>query len=264
LNPSFQRLALLVSEEGIQKLNDTRVLVFGLGGVGSWCAEALVRSGLGHIGLVDSDAVCITNINRQAEASIATVGQPKAEALKRRLLSLNPNCEIDAFMKVYSKENAALFGIEKADYVIDAIDSLTFKLDLIEHAARVGAPLFSCMGMARKLDPTQIRAVDIWDTKGCPLAKLVRDGLRKRGFSGHFTAVYSPERMDQFDDIPIACGTEHCMCPARDKSDPNAPKEWCGSRLKINGSFIGVTAAAGMELASLVVQDVYRQITGDK
>jgi tRNA A37 threonylcarbamoyladenosine dehydratase len=161
LNPAFQRLSLLTGADGIQALADTRVIVFGVGGVGSWCAEALVRSGIGHIALVDSDTVCVTNINRQVQATSSTVGKLKVDVLKDRLLEINPSADVAAFGKVFSKDTAALFGIETADYVIDAIDSLTYKLDLIEYAAYCNTKLYSCMGMAQKLDPTRLKTADI-------------------------------------------------------------------------------------------------------
>jgi tRNA A37 threonylcarbamoyladenosine dehydratase len=264
VNPIFQRLSLLTGAGAVEALSQTTALVVGLGGVGSWCAEALVRSGLGKIGIVDSDTICITNINRQVQATTGTVGAFKAEALKQRLLEINPGCSVTAFGKVFSRESAGEFGIERADYVIDAIDSLTHKLDLIEHAARAGVPLFSSMGMAQKLDPTRLKTADIWKTQGCPLARLVRGGLRKRGFTGHFTAVYSTERIPLSGEVQTACGSPLCLCPARNRGGPGAPVEWCGSKKVINGSAVTVTAAAGMILASLVIRDVYARYEGPR
>ena len=146
VNPIFQRLTLLTGTEAMETLENTQVIVFGVGGVGSWCAEALVRSGVGSIAIVDSDTVCVTNINRQVQATAATVGEFKVDVLKKRLLEINPRCVVTAYGKVFSAENAASFGIEGADYAIDAIDSLTNKLDLIEYCARAGTPLYSSMG----------------------------------------------------------------------------------------------------------------------
>jgi tRNA A37 threonylcarbamoyladenosine dehydratase len=253
----FQRLTLLAGAEAMEALSRLRVVVFGVGGVGSWCAEALARSGVGHIALVDSDTVCVTNINRQVQATSATVGRFKVDVLRDRLLEINPGCEVRAYGKVFSRESAGDFGIETADYVIDAIDSISHKLDLIECAAANGVPLFSSMGMAQKLDPTRIKTADIWETQGCPLARLVRAGLRKRGFRGHFTVVYSSERLPLSSGVVAACGSAQCLCPARDSGDPNSPVEWCSSKKVINGSAVTVTAVAGMILGSLVIQDVY-------
>jgi tRNA A37 threonylcarbamoyladenosine dehydratase/predicted adenine nucleotide alpha hydrolase (AANH) superfamily ATPase len=235
VNPLFQRLALLTGAETLEKLAHARVLVVGAGEVGSWCAEALVRSKKKKISIVDFDTVSASNVNRQAEATSQTLGRVKVEVLKRRLLEINPRCAVTAWEKVFSRDNAGEFGIEKTDYVIDAIDSLDNKLDLIEASCAAGVKLFSSMGMARKMDPTRIKTAGIWETQGCPLARLVREGLRKRGFSGDFTAVYSDERLDQHDEI--AC----------DES-PHGKK--------INGSVVTVTASAGMVLASLVLRDI--------
>jgi tRNA A37 threonylcarbamoyladenosine dehydratase len=158
---------------------------------------------------------------------------------------------------VFSKENAGEFGLSRADYIIDAIDSLRYKLDLIELASGAGPVLFSSMGMAQKLDPTRLKTADIWETQGCPLARLVRQGLRKRGFAGHFTAVYSSEQLPLRKEIPTACGSGQCLCPSRFLHDAaNQPLEWCSSKKVINGSAVTVTAAAGFILASLVVRSV--------
>lgn len=250
LRPEFHRLGLLVGGDGLSALERAGVIVFGLGGVGSWTAEALARSGIGRLTIVDNDSICVTNINRQVQATRNTVGRPKAEVLRERLLEINPRCEVRAFNQVFSKETADLFEIAAYDYVIDAIDSLTHKLDLIETAAGAPRPpvLFSSMGMACKLDPTRLKTADIWDTSGCPLARLVRQGLRKRGFRGSFTAVFSDEHIEGAKDIESVCGTARCFCSNRDS-------EWCSSKKVINGSAVTVTAAAGMILASLVIRD---------
>jgi tRNA A37 threonylcarbamoyladenosine dehydratase/predicted adenine nucleotide alpha hydrolase (AANH) superfamily ATPase len=231
----FQRLELITGKEGLEKLKNTKVLVFGLGGVGSWAAEALVRSGIGKIGIVDSDAVCASNVNRQSEATTVSIGQPKAQALKKRLLEINPDCEITAWDELFCRENANLFDIGSADYVIDAIDSLNHKLDLIETVCGAGVTIFSSMGMALKMDPSLIRIAPFWKTTDCPLARLVRQGLRKRGFSSYFTVVYSPEKLLRAEETPA---------PSHAGVKP------------VNGSVVTVTATAGLFLASLVLRDV--------
>ena len=230
----FERLSLLTSEDALKKLNKTNVLVFGAGGVGSWAAEALVRSGVGKIGIIDNDAVCASNINRQIEATSLTIGLPKASTLKKRLLEINPECEITSRDELFCIENAGKFEIEKADYVIDAIDSLNHKLDLIEKTCGCGVTLFSSMGMALKIDPSKIKYGSIWKTEVCPLARLVRQGLRKRGFTKDFTAVYSVEP------------------PMTEKSI-----EISGEK-RVNGSIVTITAAAGLMLASLVINDILK------
>jgi tRNA A37 threonylcarbamoyladenosine dehydratase len=232
-----------VGGEVLAKLEQKNVIVTGLGGVGSWAAEALVRSGIGRITAVDSDTVDVTNINRQIQALPGTVGFPKAAVLAKRLREINPYCDVTAVTRVFSRETAALFGIEKADYVIDAIDSLNSKLDLIQVTAEARRPvLFSSMGMASRLDPSRLKTADIWDTSGCPLARLVRQGLKKREFAGHFTAVYSDE----------------AIIPSREtiyETGPNGKK-------RLNGSAVTVTAAAGMILASLVIRDICDRFGG--
>jgi tRNA A37 threonylcarbamoyladenosine dehydratase len=260
-DPRFQRLTLLTGLEGAKALSRTRVLVFGLGGVGSWCAEALVPSGIGRVGIVDSDLVCVTNINRQVQATSRTLGKSKAGVLAERLLEINPRCEVRAFEGAFSRETAESFDIPGADYVIDAIDSLSHKLDLIETSRAAGTGLYSSMGTALKLDPTQLKTADRWETRGCPLARLVRQGLRRRGFTGNLTVVYSPERLPLKEGIAPSCGSARCLCPPRPPSPGapgGAPPEWCGGKKVINGSAVTVTAAAGMILASLVIRDVLR------
>jgi tRNA A37 threonylcarbamoyladenosine dehydratase len=226
----FHRLELIIGSENLKKLQQTKVLVFGLGGVGSWCAEALVRSGIGKIGIVDFDTICVSNVNRQVEATTITIGQPKAQILKNRLLEINPECEITAFDELFCRENAKIFDIAGADYVIDAIDSINNKLDLIETTCAATVKLFSSMGMALKTDPSQIKTASIWDTDVCPLARSVRSGLRKRGFSADFTVVYSSEPP---------------------KREPSLEGE-----KPVNGSVVTVTASAGFLLASLVLRDI--------
>ena len=232
----FQRLSLITGEKGLEKLKNTRVLIFGLGGVGSWAAEALVRSGIGKIGIIDHDVFCASNINRQLGATTITLGQPKASTLKKRLLEINPYCEITVWDELFCRENASSFDIKSADYVIDAIDSLNHKLDLIETVCGAGVTLFSSMGMALKMDPSLIRIAPVWKTSGCPLARHVRQGLRKRGFSSSFDVVYSTEQLPRAGEQQLAASGEK----------------------PVNGSVVTVTASAGFFLASLVLQGVIR------
>jgi len=241
-NP-FDRLKLITGFEAAAAIERSHVFVVGVGGVGSWCAEALVRSGIGSITIIDPDIVCASNINRQVQALSSSIGRLKTDALRERLLDINPSCRVLSFSSAFSKETSDTFNISGADYIIDAIDTLSQKLDLIETVFSGGKPLFSSMGMAQKLDPTLIRTADIWDTEGCPLAALVRQGLRKRNFNGHFTAVYSPEK------IPLTL--RPCENPFQDTS-----RGWESGKKQINGSAVMVTAAAGMILASLVIKDI--------
>jgi tRNA A37 threonylcarbamoyladenosine dehydratase len=237
-NEIFERLTLITGTDGLDRLRKTHVMVFGAGGVGSWCAEALVRSGIGKITIVDFDKVAESNINRQIQATSKTVGLSKVGVLKERLLEINPACEVAAINELFCAENSAAFGIEKADYVIDAIDMLVNKLDLIEKTCAAGVTLYSSMGMALKTDPSKIKSGSIWDTRECPLARLVRQGLRKRGFTPPFTAVYSLEK------------------PLRGATVFKAGQK------PVNGSIVTVTASAGLLLASLVLRDVARLAGG--
>jgi len=230
INPIFERLALLTGEDGLKKLSNTNVLIFGAGGVGSWAAEALTRSGIGKIGIIDHDIVCASNINRQIQATIQTLNMPKVSVLGKRLLEINAECKITVYNELFCLEKKHDFDIEKADYVIDAIDTVNHKLDLIETTAGFNVTLFSSMGMAFKTDPSKIKTASVWKTDGCPLARIVRQGLRKRMFGGDFTVVYSNE--------------------------PAIRTQQAGQRL--NASIVTVTASAGLLLANLVIQDVLK------
>jgi len=259
VHPAFHRLQLLIGERSLEILQTTRVIVFGVGGVGSWCAEGLARSGVGHLTLVDSDDVCITNVNRQLQATTRNVGKSKVEELKARLLSLHPKVTVDAIHGVYAREHRDTFGLENYDYVIDAIDSYTNKLDLIEHAHEAKLRLFSSMGAASHLDLTRIRTASIWDAKICPFAKIVRKGLRRRGFEGDCQVVYSEEAVvAPVENTSVACGTHKCFCPKPDHEDDHV--DWCSTKKVINGSAVHVTAAFGMALSGLVVQDVHARV----
>ena len=244
MQPYFKRLKIIMGTQGMEILEKSHVIVVGLGGVGSWAAEALVRSGIGSISLVDSDQVNESNINRQAQATIDNIGRAKTEALEERLLNINLLCKVKSFPCVFSGENSDIFELHSADYILDAIDILKHKLDLIEIACDKNnkGKFYSSMGMAQKLDPTKIKTADIWETNGCPLARLVRQGLKKRNFTGNFTAVYSTELLPR-NSID---------------SEEDNKKGWDSGKKVINGSSVTVTAAAGLALASLVLNDIYR------
>jgi len=245
-HPAFNRTELLIGEAALRNLANTRVILFGVGGVGSWCAEALVRSGVGHLTIVDNDTVCETNINRQMQATSLTVGQLKVEALKERLLEIHPHAQIDTLPVAYNQETRESFDLAGYDYVIDAIDSLSHKVDLIASAMEAGVTLFSAMGAASKIDATSIQVDSLWKSKGCRLARFVRKRLRHRGVTGDCLCVYSPERFSLFGDAP----------------DPEEPEPDDGSETKaqINGSMVHITGAFGFHLAGLVVQDVVARV----
>ena len=255
----FNRAQLLLGSDAMERLSSIKVIIFGVGGVGSWCAESLVRSGISHLTVVDSDRVCITNINRQLMATVKTVGQVKVEALKERLLTINPMAEIDARQQIFSEETADSFCLDSYDYIIDAIDSLKDKRLLIEMACNTKAVFFSSMGAALKMDPTRIKVAEFWKVEGCPLARALRQRFKrlKRKPARKFLCVYSDELLEN-KGHNASCGTEKCMCP-KAKSGPGDAAllnhEWCSSKAQINGSLMHITAIFGMTIAGLVVKD---------
>lgn len=255
----FNRAQLLLGSDAMERLNSIKVIIFGVGGVGSWCAESLVRSGISHMTVVDSDRVCITNINRQLMATVKTVGQVKVEALKERLLTINPMAEIDARQQIFSEETADSFCLDSYDYIIDAIDSLKDKRLLIEMACNTKAVFFSSMGAALKMDPTRIKVAEFWKVEGCPLARALRQRFKrlKRKPARKFLCVYSDELLEN-KGHNASCGTEKCMCPKAKNGPGDAAllnHEWCSSKAQINGSLMHITAIFGMTIAGLVVKD---------
>jgi tRNA threonylcarbamoyladenosine dehydratase len=250
-NPVFHRLEIITGVEGLQRLSTTRVIVFGVGGVGGWAAEALVRSGIGTVALVDSDVICVTNINRQVQATTETVGKSKVDELAVRLRSINPDATIIPLQKIYHRSTADQFDLATYQYVIDAIDSISNKVDLIIAAHAAGAKVFSALGASNKLDPTQIRVSPLWDSQGCPLGRYLRKRLRRKGFDGEVTCVYSEENLPLMK-ADLRCGKPSCLCP----KTAQVSHEWCSSKKQINGSAVHITGIFGFYLAGLVIQDV--------
>lgn len=256
----FKRTELLVGKTTFEALSKARVIIFGVGGVGSWCAESLVRSGIQQLTLVDSDRVCVTNINRQLMATTETVGRPKVEVLKERLLSINPSATINALQQIYCAETAASFQIENYDYIIDAIDSLDNKVHLILYACTTPATFFSSMGAALKMDPLKINVAEFWKVKGCPLGAALRRKLKKNKTfpAKKFKCVYSEELLSN-KGIPSLCGTEQCICAPNGHSlaDENQQaNDWHAAKVHTNGTVAHTTAIFGFTLAGLVVQDI--------
>ena len=255
----FKRTELLVGDEVMDKIANTRVIVFGVGGVGSWCVESLVRSGIRNITIVDSDCVCITNINRQLMATTKTVGQPKVEMLKQRLLEINPLANIDARREIYAENTAPSFHLESYDYVIDAIDSLENKASLIRNACKSGAKLFSSMGAALKMDPTKIAVAEFWNVRGCPLAAALRRKFKKSKLfpSKKFKCVYSEELLQNRGTCGT-CGTPECVCK---RTEINESDDWHAAKVHTNGTMAHITAIFGFTLAGLVIDDIYRKLS---
>lgn len=245
---TFKRTELLIGSEMMAKVAGLRVIIFGVGGVGSWCAESLIRTGVGHLTIVDSDRVCETNINRQLMATTQTVGRLKVEVLKERLLEINPEAGITAIEGVYSEETSASFNIGSYDYVIDAIDSLKHKVHLIRTATRTKAKLFSSMGAALKIDPTRIKVAEFWKVQGCPLAAALRRKMKQgEKPSKKFQCVYSDELLANkgifFD------GDESKSSVVAKQDNPSV-------KASINGTLAHITAIFGFTLAGLVIKDV--------
>ncbi len=232
----LQRTELLLTEEGLKKIAQQRVIIFGMGGVGSWCAESLIRTGVTKLTIVDFDIINETNINRQLHATSETIGQPKVVVMKKRLQKINPSAEIIAIQEVYSTDTHKQFEIEKYDYIIDAIDSINSKIHLIRMATRSDAKLFSSMGAALKIDPLQIKVAEFWKVHGCPLASLIRKRIRKGDLPAKkFLCVYSTEQMEN-----------------------QAPQKRSGDMMNkvVNGSLVHITASFGFIIAGLIIQDI--------
>ena len=244
----FDRSTRLLGSDVMDAIGKVRVIIFGVGGVGSWCAEGLVRSGIRHLTIVDADKVGVTNVNRQLQATTKTVGRIKVEVLKERLLEINPSAEITALEKVYTEENAAEFCLDSYDYIIDAIDSLKDKVSLILRACETSAKFYSSMGAALKLDPTKIRVAEFWQVQGCPLGAMLRRRMRKaKTFPAKkFTCIYDEEVLenrgagDVVDD-PVAASLEDGSV-------------WAPKRAQINGTAVHITAIFGMTLAGLLLR----------
>lgn len=229
----FCRTELLIGEEGIEKLHNSKVIVFGIGGVGSFVVEALTRAGVGNLILVDNDTICISNLNRQIHATQATVGNVKVEAMKARVLSINPNCNVEAKQEFITADNIQEIIPEDIDYAVDAIDTVTSKLALAEYCYKNDIKLIASMGTGNKMDPTQFRVTDVFKTKVCPLAKVMRTELRKRGVK-KLKVVYSEE-------IP--------MVPNKGRAVPSQKRQ-------TPGSISFVPPVAGMIIGGEVIKDL--------
>ncbi|MCH5244896.1 MAG: tRNA threonylcarbamoyladenosine dehydratase [Muribaculaceae bacterium] len=256
----FNRTRLLVGNDCMTRLSEARVIIFGVGGVGSWCAESLIRSGIRHLTIVDSDRVCVTNINRQLMATTATVGKVKVEALKEHLLLINPKADINACQQIFCAETAGDFNIETYDYIIDCIDSLKDKTLLIELGTRTNAKFLSSMGAALKVDPTRIKVAEFWKVQGCPLARMLRKRFKrlKRFPAKKFLCVFSDELLENKGSNE-ACGTGQCLCPKNQNGPGDSSltnHEWCSSKAQINGSLMHITSMFGISLGGLVIKDI--------
>ena len=246
----FSRTELLLGKEAMNKLSGSKVAVFGIGGVGGFACEALVRSGVGAFDLIDDDKVCLTNLNRQIIATRKTVGKYKAEVMKEKMLEINPYADVKIYKCFFLPQNADKFPFEEYDYIVDAVDTVTAKIELVMKAQEKNIPIISSMGAGNKLDASQFKVADIYKTKVCPLAKVMRRELKRRGIE-KLKVVYSEEKPTRpLEDMSISCRT-NCICP------PGA-KHKCPERRDIPGSVAFVPSVAGLILAGEVVKDLCR------
>lgn len=243
---SFSRTELIIGTENLNKLKNSTIAIFGIGGVGTYAAEGLVRSGVENFVLVDDDDVCLTNINRQIHALRSTVGKSKVELMKNRILDINPRANVIVHKMLYNTNTADSLLSQNYDYVVDAIDMVSAKLDLIERCTKLGIKIISSMGAGNKIDPTRFEVTDIFKTSICPLAKVMRKELRKRGVD-KLKVVYSKEEPIAPRKIDADCKTD-CICTNKERT--------CTVRYQIPGSMAFVPSVAGMIMASVVVRDL--------
>ena len=244
----FSRTQLLLGEAGMERLFRARVAVFGIGGVGGYTVEALARSGVSTLDLIDDDRVCLTNINRQIFATRKTVGQYKVDVAEQRILEINPNAVVHKHCTFYTPQTASQFDFSQYDYVVDAIDTVTGKIELVQQAENASVPIISSMGAGNKLDPTAFEVADIYETSVCPLARVMRQELRRLGVK-KLKVVYSKEPpLTPIDDMSISCRT-HCICP------PGTARK-CTQRRQVPGSNAFVPAVAGLIIAGEVIRDL--------
>ena len=252
MQEQFVRTALLLGEEGIDKLSRSKVAVFGIGGVGGFTVEALARSGVGYFLLVDNDKVALSNLNRQIIATLDTVGRYKTQVMKERILSINPQAVVETRECFFLPETAEEFHFDQYDYVVDAVDTVTAKISLVMKAQEAGTPIISSMGAGNKLDASRFQVADIYKTKVCPLAKVMRRELKKRGVR-KLKVVYSDELPTRpINDMAISCRTD-CICP------PGAQHK-CTERRDIPGSTAFVPSVAGLIIAGEVIKDLTRDV----
>lgn len=244
----FSRTELLIGRQGVERLARSKVAVFGIGGVGTFAVEGLVRAGVGKLVLVDDDCICLTNINRQIHASRKTIGRPKVEVMKERILDINSKAEVTAYQQFYLPETAEELIHGDYDYIIDAIDTVTGKIDLVVRAREKGIPIISCMGAGNKLDPTCLEVADIFATSVCPLAKVMRQELRKRGIPS-LKVIYSREEPIKPEETEATSCALGCVCP------PGTTRK-CTARRQIPGSISFVPSVAGLLAAGEVIKDL--------
>jgi len=244
----FSRSELIIGTEGLEKLKNSKVAVFGVGGVGSFTVEALARTGIGHLVLIDDDCVCLTNLNRQLHATRKTVGKPKVEAMRDRVLEINPKCDVAIIQKFYMPEVAEEILDKSFDYIVDAIDTVTAKIDLAVRSNELGIPIISAMGAGNKTDPTKFEVSDIFKTSVDPLAKVVRKELRNRGVK-KLKVVYSKEEPVKPVETETSSCSAGCICP-------KGTARKCTVKHQIPGSLSFVPSVMGLIIGGEVIKDL--------
>lgn len=252
----FSRTQLIFGIEAMEKLSQSRVAIFGVGGVGGYTIEALARSGVGAIDLIDDDRICLTNLNRQLLATRDTVGQYKVDVAEKRIHSINPDCKVITHKTFYMPETKHMFDFTEYDYIVDAIDTVKGKLELVMNAKAAGTPIISSMGAGNKVNAAAFEVADIYETSVCPLARVMRYECRKRGIKS-LKVVYSKEKLIRpLEDMSISC-RKHCICP------PGTARK-CTQRRDIPGSTAFVPSAAGLIIAGEVIKDLIDFDRGEK
>ena len=252
----FSRTRVIFGIEAMEKLSQARVAVFGIGGVGSYTAEALVRSGIGAIDLIDDDRICLTNLNRQLFATRDTIGQHKVDVAEKRIRSINPDCKVITHKTFYMPDTKDLFDFTEYDYIVDAIDTVKGKLELVMNSKASETPIISSMGAGNKVNAAAFEVADIYETSVCPLARVMRYECRKRGIDS-LKVVYSKEKpIRPLEDMSISC-RKHCICP------PGTARK-CTQRRDIPGSTAFVPSAAGLIIAGEVIKDLIEFDRGER
>ncbi len=243
----FSRTELVIGKESIKKLNNSKVAIFGLGGVGSFVVEGLVRAGIENFVLVDDDKICLTNLNRQLFATRSTIGKYKAEIAKERILDINPNSKVEIYKEFFNPKTEGILD-NSINYIVDAIDTVTSKIDLVLRAEKLNIPIISCMGTGNKLDPSKFEITDIYKTSICPLAKVMRKELRARGIN-KLKVIYSKEIPISPQDTQESSCKTNCICPP-------GTKRKCSIRNQVPGSISFVPSVAGLMIAGEIIRDI--------
>lgn len=244
----FSRTELLIGRANLEKLKSYKIAVFGIGGVGSYVVEGLVRAGIYNIALIDDDKICLTNLNRQIHATVKTVGMDKVDAMKQRILAINPKANVDTYKTFVTYENSDILVKEDFDYIVDAVDTISAKLALIETANKKNIPIISCMGAANKLDPTKFQITDISKTYMCPVARIIRKKLRQSNIKS-LKVLFSPEEPIKPKAENIATCKNACICPTDTKRK-------CSIKNQIPGSISFVPSVAGLIISGEVIKDL--------